>query len=167
MFQFFGRSRLGSLFVDSQVFVSVVSRWLPAGVRCYAVRLRAHDGLCLVVLSDRREFWSREDDLRRARGIVADLRGLGVELPRLQWVRQSRFLEERPPYVENSLFSMPLFWMNLAGVFFAFFVLSWKMFVLFCAVMSGAWLISTWLLSEGRRWFVRVLSFLKGLRSVF
>lgn len=128
--------------------LSLVSRRLPQGVQCSAVRLRAHDRLCLVVISDKREFWSREDDMRRAKAIAEDLRAMGMELPRLQWIRQSRFLAE-PPYAEHSFYGQSAFWINCTCGVFAFFALSWGAFAVYVGLGCGAWLLSSWLISGG------------------
>ena len=134
--------------MDTQAVLSLVSRHLPQGVQCSAVRLRGHDRLCLVVINDKREFWSREDDMRRAKAITEDLRALGMELPRLQWIRQSRFLAESP-YLEHSLCGQPAFWINCVCGVFAFFALSWWAMAVYAGLAFCTWLLSSWLISGG------------------
>lgn len=164
MYQDFARTRLGYIRVDTGAVMSLVSRWLPKGVQCSAVRLRANDRLCLVVIKDRREFWSREDDLRRARSIADALRTIGVELPRLQWIRQNRYFEEHPPVAEQPLYCLPAFWMNIAGVIFAFIALNFASFVGYCLTLCGAWLTSAWLASGGWDKVGQLLPFLKKMK---
>ncbi|MGI6075524.1 MAG: hypothetical protein ACOYD9_04070 [Pyramidobacter sp.] len=164
MYQDFARTSLGQIRIDTGAVMSLVSRWLPKGVQCSAVRLRANDRLCLVVINDRREFWSREDDLRRAHSIADALRTIGVELPRLQWIRQSRYFEEHPPFAEQPIYSLPAFWMNVAGAIFTFFALSFTFFIGYCVTLCGAWLASTWLISGGWNRIERALPFLKKIK---
>ncbi len=161
MYQDFSRTELGVIRVETQVIVTLVSRWLPKGVQCSAVRIRANDRLCLVVINDRREFWSREDDLRRARSITEDLRAMGMDLPRLQWIRASNYLKEHPPYAEHPLYALPSFWMNIAGGLFAFYALSWELFVIYCVTVSCVWFVSSWLVSGGWHRIKRSLPFLR------
>ncbi|MGN0838882.1 MAG: cytochrome D ubiquinol oxidase subunit I [Pyramidobacter sp.] len=164
MYQDFARTKLGYIRVDTGAIISLVSRWLPKDVQCSAVRLRANDRLCLVVISDRREFWSREDDLRRAHSIAADLRSMGMDLPRLQWIRQSQYFEEHPPFAEQPLYSLPSFWMNIAGAVFAFFALSLWGFLCYAGLLCAAWFISAWLISGGWSKIERLLPFLASFR---
>ena len=159
MYQDFGKTPYGFIRIDTQAIVSLVSRHLPSGALCTAVRMRPHDRLCLVVISDRREFWSREDDLCRARAITDDLRDAGMELPRLRWIRQSRF-PDQSPLVERRAYDQPSFWMNIAGAVFAFFALSLWGFLCYAGLLCAAWFISAWLISGGWSKIERLLPFL-------
>lgn len=159
MYQDFGHTSLGFIRVDTQALSYVISRRLPRGVQCSAVRLRPHDRLCLVVISDRREFWSREDDMRRAKAIADDLRSMGVELPRLRWIRQNGYLEQHPLYAEHPLYRIPSFWMTVAGCIFAFFALDWRLFAAYILVLIGVWLLSAWLISGGWNRIVKSMPF--------
>lgn len=161
MYQDFGKTPYGFIRIDTQAIVSLVSRHLPSGALCTAVRMRPHDRLCLVVISDRREFWSREDDLRRARAITDDLRDAGMELPRLRWIRQSRF-PDQSPLVERRAYDQPSFWMNAACGIYAAFALSWKEFLIYAGIALLAWLLSFWL-TAGGGWnrLKRIVPFMK------
>ena len=148
MYQNFGKTPYGFIKIESQAIVSLVAPHLPAGVLCSAVRLRANDRLCLVVISDRREFWSREDDMRRARAITDDLREAGMDLPRLRWIRQSRF-SDRPVFEEKRVYAQPIFWTNIVCGIYAFFVLPWSRLLVGACIASCAWLLSFWLIVGG------------------
>lgn len=161
MYQDFGKTPYGFIRIDTGAIVSLVSRHLPAGALCSAVRMRPQDRLCLVVISDRREFWSREDDMNRARAIADELRGAGMELPRLRWIRQSRF--PAPAVVEERrIYSSPLFWTNAACGVCALWALPWRKFLVYAGVALGTWLLSFWLAAGGgRRRLRRLLPFLR------
>ncbi|MDY3868874.1 MAG: hypothetical protein SOZ52_05840 [Pyramidobacter sp.] len=148
MYQDFGRTALGSIKIETQAVVALVSRHLPKGVQCSAVRMRAHDRLCLVVISDKREFWSREDDLRRAKSIAEDLRVIGMELPRVQWIRQNRFLSE-PSFAEHPLYGLPSFWAMLVCAIFVCCVVPIKTTVVYMLLGAATWLTATWVISGG------------------
>lgn len=86
--------------------------------------------------------------MRRAKAITEDLRAMGMELPRLQWIRQSRFLVESP-YLERSLCGQPAFWINCVCGVFAFFALSWWTVAVYAVLAFCTWLFSSWLISGG------------------
>ncbi len=150
MFQDFGRTRLGAIRVSTEGLETLVSRYLPVGAYCSAVRLRPHDGLCLVMICDSREFWSREDDLRRARAMTTDLKSLGIRIPRVQWVRQGLSRSESPLSAHPVLGS-PFFWTLMALALCGALLLPWKLFVLFLGVGLCSWRLAVWLISEGGR----------------
>ncbi len=147
-YQDFGKTPFGFVKIDTQAIVSLVSRHLPSGALCTAVRMRPHDRLCLVVISDRREFWSREDDLRRARAITDELRLAGMELPRLRWIRTGRSFDQ-PSLEERGLFAEPSFWGNAACALYACFALSWGKLIVYVFVALASWLTAFWLTSGG------------------
>ena len=157
MYQDFGKTPYGFIRIDTQAIVSLVSRHLPSGALCSAVRMRSHDRLCLVVISDRREFWSREDDLRRARAITDELRAAGMELPRLRWIRQSRTAAPEPT-IERRSWARPAFWLNAACGVYALFVLSWRQLLIYAVTGAAAWTLAFWL-TDGGGW-ARVKQFL-------
>ena len=148
MYQDFGRTVLGSIKVETQAVISLVSRHLPRGVQCSAVRLRPHDRLCLVVISDKREFWSREDDLKRAKAIAFDLKIIGMDLPRVQWIRQNRFLSD-PPFADHPLYGMPSFWAMLVCTLFVCLVMPLKDLLIYIGLGAASWLTATWIISGG------------------
>ena len=112
--------------------------------------MRPHDRLCLVVISDRREFWSREDDQRRARAIADELRAAGMELPRLRWIRQSRTAAP-DPVVERRAWARPAFWLNASCGLYALFVLSWRQLLVYATIGAAAWALAFWL-TDGGGW---------------
>ena len=151
MYQDFGKTPYGFIRIDTQAIVSLVSRHLPSGALCSAVRMRPHDRLCLVVVSDRREFWSREDDLRRARAIADELRAAGMELPRLRWIRQSRTAAPEPLLTERRVWARPAFWLNAACALYALFVLPWRHLLMYAVTGAAAWALAFWL-TDGGGW---------------
>ena len=151
MYQDFGKTPYGFIRIDTQAIVSLVSRHLPSGALCSAVRMRPHDRLCLVVVSDRREFWSREDDLRRARAIADELRAAGMELPRLRWIRQSRTAAPEPLLTERRVWARPAFWLNAACALYALFVLPWRPLLMYAVTGAAAWALAFWL-TDGGGW---------------
>jgi len=148
MYQNFGKTPYGFIKIESQAIISLVAPHLPSGALCSAVRLRPHDRLCLVVISDRREFWSREDDMRRARAITDALREAGMDLPRLRWIRQTRF-SDRPELDEKHVYTQPVFWVNITCSIYAFFVLSWGKLLIGACIALCAWLLSFWMTVGG------------------
>ncbi len=150
MFQDFSRTRLGAIRVSTEGLEALVSRYLPQGAYCSAVRLRPHDGLCLVMICDSREFWSREDDMRRARAMTTDLKTLGVKIPRVQWVRQGLSRSDTPLSAHPVLGS-PFFWTLMALALGGAVVLPWKSWLILAALGLGSWRLAAWSLSEGGR----------------
>ena len=151
MYQDFGKTPYGFIRIDTQAIVSLVSRHLPSGALCSAVRMRPHDRLCLVVVSDRREFWSREDDMRHARAIADELRAAGMELPRLRWIRQSRTAAPEPLLSERRVWARPAFWLNAACAVYALFVLPWRHLLMYAVTGAAAWALAFWL-TDGGGW---------------
>lgn len=86
--------------------------------------------------------------MRRAKAITEDLHAMGMELPRLQWIRQSRFLAEAL-YVEHPLCGQPAFWMNCVCGIFVFFALSWWSWIIYVGLALCTWMVSSWLISGG------------------
>lgn len=148
MFQIYGQTKLGIITVSTEGLVDLVSRHLPKGTYCSAVRFRSHDGLCLVMINDRREFWSREDDMRRARAIAADIKSLGHLMPRVQWVRQG-ISHPEIPLSEHPVVGSAFFWTLIALCIYMLFVLSWQSYAFFLLAGFCSWRLAAWLISEG------------------
>lgn len=149
MYLDFGRTADGFIKVEAQAVASLVSRHLPRGVQCGAVRLRAHDRLCLVVINDTRDFWSRDDDMRRARAITDDLRSMGMDMPRLQWIRQNRASAGNATHFALPVYCYPCFWAAVGGSAAAFAFMPWAEFALCIAVSFFVWFAASWLIAGG------------------
>lgn len=149
MYLDFGRTADGSIKVEAQAVASLVSRHLPRGVQCSAVRLRANDGLCLVVIKDLREFWSRDDDLRRARAIAADLKCMGMDLPRLQWIRQGNSPQMSSSRFSAPVYCFPCFWAVIGGAVAAFAFLPWQRFALCLVAAFAVWFAASLFFASG------------------
>lgn len=150
MYQTIAMTPFGPVRIDDRLLTALAARLLPVGVTCSAVRVRAADRLCLMVISDEREFWSREEDMRTARKITSELHNMGFDRPRLRWIRQTRFPHTVIPFAEeHSLYRTPFFWMNIFCWIYAFSALSLKQFAVFVAVGAAGWLISEWFITRG------------------
>ncbi len=86
--------------------------------------------------------------MRRARAIADELRLAGMELPRLRWIRQSRYFEQ-PPLEERGALSEPSFWAAAACGLYACFALTWGKLIVYFCIASASWMAAFWLTTGG------------------
>lgn len=154
----FCENPIGQVTLAHEVLDNLVSRALPLGVTIVSIRYREQDRLCLVLLSDRRNRFDAEQDQACARLLVARLKDLGVERPRVQWVRATPESELRELKLRrSSVIHRPLFWAFLFLQLQNWIFMDWPDAMLATTLGGAAWQLAHWFLREQgldvfRRW---------------
>lgn len=144
-----GQSELGSLSVNAQMLNELATCRLPEGVTCLSIRFRSHDGVALVLLSDRRTRWNRSQDEQTARQILDDFKKIGVQRPRVQWVRATPEVELRELKLRRSaVTTRPLFWAFVSMILASVVLMTWKRALVSVGFGLVMWKISHWFLYE-------------------